>query len=194
MLRNKAGEDSLPIIDRRQLKFEQQEPGWNKRFSWAAGLEVMDQEDKKVCSDKGKEREKDRPSPKVAHALKLKQISGPSPVPEPLGEEIPMKGFKELSINTACSEASGSASGSCNEGGSGSGGSSGSRDGGEGFRDELEEKHKRASTQSQDGNWPRSPGSFPRLSFTPKSPKSPSPRNTSGTPRTPGGKSMKGYF
>lgn len=57
-----------------------------------------------------------------------------------------MKGFKELSINTACSEASGSASGSCSREGSGSG------DGGEGFRDELEKKHKRASTQSQDGN------------------------------------------
>jgi hypothetical protein len=116
-----------------------------------------------------------------------------------------MKEFKELSINTACSVASGSGSGSGSFSGGGSGSSSsggmsgsasgsGSGDGGEGFREELEKKHKRASTQSQNGTWPRSPGSFPRLSFTPRSPKSPSHRIAPGTPRTPGGRSMKGYF
>jgi hypothetical protein len=207
MLRNKAGSDSLPVIDRRRMKFEQQEPGWNKRFSWAAGLEGMDQEDGGSesaygGSEKGKEKERDRPSAKVVHALKLKQISGPSPVQEELKEEISMKEFKDLSINTACSVASGSGSSSRGGEGSGSGSSSGgmsgsgsgSGDGGEGFREELEKKHKRASTQSQNGTWPRSPGSFPRLSFTPKSPKSPSHRITPGTPRTPGGRSMKGYF
>jgi hypothetical protein len=79
MLRNKAGSDSLPVIDRRRLKFEQQEPGWNRRFSWAAGLEGMDQEgggseSAYGGSEKGKEREleRDRPSAKVVHALKLK--------------------------------------------------------------------------------------------------------------------------
>jgi hypothetical protein len=205
MLRNKAGSDSLPVIDRRRMKFEQQEPGWNRRFSWAAGLEGMDQEgggseSAYGGSEKGKEKERDRPSAKVVHALKLKQISGPSPVQEELKEEISMKEFKELSINTACSMASGSGSGSGSFSGGGSGSGSGSSsggtggDGGEGFREELEKKHKRASTQSQNGTWPRSPGSFPRLSFTPKSPKSPSHRTTPGTPRTPGGRSMKGYF
>jgi hypothetical protein len=209
MLRNKAGSDSLPVIDRRRLKFEQQEPGWNRRFSWAAGLEGMDQEGGGSesgygGSEKGKEREleRDRPSAKVVHALRLKQIPGPSPVQEELKEEISMKEFKELSINTACSEASGSGSvsGSSTGEGSGSGSSSGggsisvTGDGGEGFREELEKMNKRASTQSQNGTWPRSPGSFPRLSFTPKSPKSPSHRVTPGTPRTPGGRSMKGYF
>ena len=200
MLRNKAGSDSLPVVDRRRLKFEQQEPGWDRRFSWAAGLEGMDQEgggseSAYGGSERGKEREfqRDRPSAKVVHALK---ISGPSPVQEELKEEIPTKEFKELSINTACSVASGSGSSSRDEEGSGSGSSSGgtSGDGGEGFREELEKKHKRASTQSQNGTWPRGPGSFPRLSFTPKSPKSPSNRVTPGTPRTPGGRSMKGYF
>jgi hypothetical protein len=195
MLRNKAGSDSLPVVDRRRLKFEQQDPGWNRRFSWAAGLEGMDQEgggseSAYGGSEKGKEKERDRPSEKVVHALKLTQISGPSPVQEELKEEISMKEFKELSINTACSEASGSGSVSGSSSGGGSVGVTG--DGGEGFREELEKKHKRASTQSQNGTWPRSPGSFPRLSFTPKSPKSPSQRITPGTPRTPGGRIRRG--
>jgi len=210
------------------MKFEQQEPGWNRRFSWAAGLEGMDQESggNGSCyggSEKGKEREleRDRPSEKVVHALKLKQISGPSPVQEELKEEISLKEFKifkeskELSINTACSEASGSVSAGEGSGrsrsssggessssvivdnrssGEGSGGT-GTTDGGERFREEIEKNHKRASTQSQNGTWPRSPGSFPRLSFAPKSPKSPrTPRFAPGTPMTPGGRSMKGYF
>jgi uncharacterized membrane protein YgcG len=207
MLRTKAGEGSLPVIDRRKqrLRFEQQDPGWSKRFSWAAGLEGMDQEGVGSESDysvsvkgKGKEQEMDRPTGKVVHALKLEQISGPSPVPEESKEEVAMKEIKQLSINTACSEASGSGTssrgGSGSSNGEGSGSFSGTGDGGEGFREELEKKNKRASTQSQNGTWPRSPGSFPRLSFTPKSPKSPSHRVTPGTPRTPGGRSMKGYF
>jgi len=206
------------------MKFEQQEPGWNKRFSWASGLEGMDQEGGVESyyggSEKGKEREleRDRPSEKGVHALKLKQISGPSPVQEELKEEISLKEFKEskeLSINTACSEASGSGSGTSAGEGSGNGRSSsggessssaiadnrssgegtGTTDGGERFREEIEKNHKRASTQSQNGTWPRSPGSFPRLSFAPKSPKSPrTPRFVPGTPRTPGGRSMKGYL
>ena len=206
------------------MKFEQQEPGWNRRFNWAAGLEGMDQESggNGSCyggSEKGKEREleRDRPSVKVVHAFKLNQISGPSPVQE----EISLKEFKifkeskELSINTACSEASGSVSATSAREGSGSGRNSsggessssviadnrssgegtGTTDDGERFREEIEKNHKRASTQSQNGTWPRSPGSFPRLSFAPKSPKSPrTPRFAPGTPMTPGGRSMKGYF
>jgi len=208
------------------MKFEQQEPGWNRKFSWAAGLEGVDQESggNGSCyggSEKGKKREvvRDGPSEKVVHALQLKQISGPSPVQEELKEEISLKEFKifkeskELSINTACSEASGSVSagegsgsGRSSSGGESSNGSviadnrssgegRGTTDSGERFREEIEKNHKRASTQSQNGTWPRSPGSFPRLSFAPKSPKSPrTPRFVPSTPRTPGERSVKGYF
>jgi len=192
MLRDKAGEDSCPVADKRKQlpRFAQQEPGYSKRFSWAAGLEGMNEE-----GDDDDEREKDRQqmNGKVKNALKMKQISGPSPILEERKREEGMrvKEFKPLDRNTASSEASGS--GNCN-------------------RDEEEsdaertnnpdkrniiQSNKRNSTQSQDGTWPRRPGSFPRLSFSASSPSSPrSPRVTPGFPMpgTPGGRSMKGYF
>jgi hypothetical protein len=196
MLRDKAEEDSCPVTDKRKQlpRFAQQEAGYNKRFSWAAGLEGMNQEK----GDDGVS-ERGETSEKVKYALKLKQISGPSPVPEK--EDVVKKEFKQLSINTASSEASGSGSGS----GSGSANrdveasGEGSGSGSENKRDSTQSNNKRNSTQSQNGTWPRRPGSFPRLSFSASSPSSPrspcrTPRVTPGLPTTPGGRSLNGYF
>ena len=192
MLRDKAGEDSCPVADKRKQlpRFAQQEPGYSKRFSWAAGLEGMNEE-----GDGENEMEKDRQqmNGKVRNALKMKQISGPSPIPEAREQEEGMrvKEFKPLDRNTASPEASGS--GNCNRDEEES---DAERTNNPDKRNSIQ-SNKRNSTQSQDGTWPRRPGSFPRLSFSASSPSSPrSPRVTPGFPMpgTPGGRSMKGYF
>jgi hypothetical protein len=128
------------------------------RFSWGSSLKTPLEEgfrEKSKSKDKGKGKEKVRPTSQVIKALRLKKISGPSPVQI----EDPKDFVRNMNVDEDRFQSKGSA---LEPGGSGSGRS----------QDEAGER------DSMDGTWPRRPGSFPRLSFHPSSPSSPrgSPR------------------
>ena len=193
MLRDKAGEDSCPVKDRREELPRYKAPqggGISKRFSWESSLKKAARDgqfgigegggagvwvgrDGAEKREGGGEEVKSRPSDKVKTALRLKQISGPSPIPE----ERMSVNTKEL--KTANSEASGS---------------------GTTHDDDVVEvkKNRDGDGDSMDGTWPRTPLSFPRLSFDGSSPSSPrhSPKGSPrGIPRgTERERGMKGYF
>ena len=198
MLRDKAGEDSCPVKDRREELPRYKAPqggGISKRFSWESSLKKAAKDgqfgvgegggagvwvgrDGVEKAEGGGDEVKSRPSDKVKTALRLKQISGPSPIPEE-GMSVNARDDKLKEMNTANSEASGS---------------------GTTHDDDVVviKRDKDGDGDSMDGTWPRTPLSFPRLSFHGSSPSSPrqSPKGSPrGTPRgTERERGMKGYF
>ena len=189
MLRDKAGEDSCPVKDKREELPRYKAPqggGVSKRFSWESSLKKAARDgqfgigegggagvwvgrDGAEKRDGGGEEVTSRPSDKVKTALRLKQISGPSPIPEE-GTSVKTKEMK-----TANSEASGS---------------------GTTHDDDVVviKRDKDGDGDSMDGTWPRTPLSFPRLSFHGSSPSSPR-HSPKGSPRgTERERGMKGYF
>lgn len=194
MLRDKAGEDSCPVKDRREELPRYKAPqggGISKRFSWESSLKKAARDGQfgigegggagiwvgRDGAEKGEgsgEEVESRPSDKVKTALRLKQISGPSPIPE---ESDTKDGIYLKDMKTANSEASGS---------------------GTTHEDDVVAVKNDRDGDSMDGTWPRTPLSFPRLSFHGSSPSSPrhSPKGSPrGTPRgTERERGMKGYF